>query len=120
MTTRSPNLRLREHNTQFDKVAGKVVEATGQEWILKEFCAVEDTYNAESAFFIIDRALELGGSYYLTYHRWARKDQVLKAYPQMPEFLRLKKKYDPEERFQSDWYRHYREMFKNKLASARQ
>lgn len=61
---------------------------------------------------IIDRALEHGGSYFLTYHRWARKDQVLKAYPQMPEFLRLKKKYDPEERFQSDWYRHYREMFK--------
>ena len=51
MTTRSPNVRLREHNTQFDKVAGKVVKATGQEWILKEFCAVEDTYNAESAFF---------------------------------------------------------------------
>ena len=51
MTTRSPNVRLREHNTQFDKVVGKVVEATGQEWILKEFCAVEDTYNAESAFF---------------------------------------------------------------------
>ena len=51
MTTRSPNVRLREYNTQFDKVAGKVVEATGQEWILKEFYAVEDTYNAESAFF---------------------------------------------------------------------
>ena len=51
MTTRSPNVRLREHNTQFDKVACKVVEANGQEWILKEFCAVEDTYNAESAFF---------------------------------------------------------------------
>ena len=51
MTTRNPNVRLREHNTQFDKVVVKVVEATGQEWILKEFCAVEDTYNAESAFF---------------------------------------------------------------------
>jgi len=51
MTTRSPNVRLQEHNTQFDKVAGKVVETTGQEWILKEFCAVEDTYNAKSAFF---------------------------------------------------------------------
>ena len=51
MTTRSPNVRLQEHNTQFDKVVGKVVETTGQEWILKEFCAVEDTYNAESAFF---------------------------------------------------------------------
>jgi hypothetical protein len=42
---------LKEHNTQFDKAAGKIVEATGQEWILKEFFSVEDTYNAESAFF---------------------------------------------------------------------
>jgi len=64
---------------------------------------------------IIDRALQHGGSYFLTYHRWARKDQVLAAYPQMPEFLRLKKRYDPDERFQSDWYRHYREMFKDQL-----
>lgn len=64
---------------------------------------------------IIDRALEHGGSYFLTYHRWARKDQVLKAYPQMPRFLKLKKKYDPEERFQSDWYRHYKNMFKDQL-----
>jgi hypothetical protein len=29
----------------------------------------------------------------------------------VPEFLRLKKKYDPEERFQSDWYRHHKAMF---------
>lgn len=65
---------------------------------------------------IIDRALEHGGSYFLTYHRWARKDQVLKAYPQMPRFLRLKTQYDPDQRFQSDWYRHYREMFKDEIA----
>ena len=32
-----------------------------------------------------------------------------------PEFLRLKKRYDPEECFQSDWYRHYRAMFKDQL-----
>lgn len=51
MTTRSPQVRLKEHNTQYDKAAGKIVEATGQEWVLKEFFAVEDTYNAESAFF---------------------------------------------------------------------
>ena len=60
---------------------------------------------------IIDCALRLGGSYYLTYHRWARKDQVLQAYPQFPEFLRRKLQVDPEERFQSDWYRHYKAMF---------
>lgn len=51
MTSRSPQVRLKEHNTHLDKAAGKVVEATGQEWTLKEFFAVEDTYNAESAFF---------------------------------------------------------------------
>ncbi|MGE0405144.1 MAG: FAD-dependent oxidoreductase [Candidatus Korobacteraceae bacterium] len=65
---------------------------------------------------LIARALEHDGSYYLTYHRWATREQVLKAYPQMPAFLRLKKKYDPEERFQSDWYRHYRQMFADTLS----
>jgi len=60
---------------------------------------------------LIDRALELGGSYFLTYHRYARKDQVLAAYPQFPAFLALKLKYDPQERFTSEWYRHYKKMF---------
>ena len=67
---------------------------------------------------IIDDALELDGSYYLTYHRWARKDQVLRAYPQFPEFLKLKLRYDPEERFQSEWYRHYKNMFASELGLA--
>jgi hypothetical protein len=40
---------------------------------------------------------------------------VERYYPQLAEFLRLKKKYDPEERFQSDWYRHYRAMFSESL-----
>lgn len=60
---------------------------------------------------LIDLAIRYGGSYYLTYHRWATRAQVEVCYPQFPEFLRLKRKHDPEERFQSDWYRHYREMF---------
>lgn len=51
MTTRNPEVRLNEHNAQFDKAAGKLVEATGKKWVIKEFFAVEDTYNAESAFF---------------------------------------------------------------------
>jgi FAD/FMN-containing dehydrogenase len=63
---------------------------------------------------LIDRALEFGGSYFLTYHRWARRDQVIKAYPQFPQFLALKKKYDPNQLFQSDWYRHYIGMFERK------
>lgn len=64
---------------------------------------------------LIERAIRRGGSYYLTYHRWATRAQVETCYPQLPEFLRLKKKYDPEERFQSEWYRHYRAMFADKL-----
>lgn len=64
---------------------------------------------------LIDRGIQHGGSYYLTYHRWATLKQVETCYPQFPEFLRLKKKYDPEERFQSDWYRHYKTMFADKL-----
>jgi len=60
---------------------------------------------------LIDRGREYGGSYFLTYHRWATRAQVLACYPQLPEFLALKRKYDPEERFQSEWYRHYRAMF---------
>lgn len=61
---------------------------------------------------LIDAGLERGGSYYLTYHRWARRDQVEAAYPQFREFLSQKLRHDPEERFQSDWYRHYRYMFR--------
>ena len=64
---------------------------------------------------IIDRAIEFGGRYYLTYHRWATRKQVETCYPQFVDFLRLKKKYDPQERFQSDWYRHYKTMFADKL-----
>ena len=45
----------------------------------------------------------------------ATRNQVESCYPQFGEFLRLKKKYDPEERFQSDWYRHYRTMFADSL-----
>jgi FAD/FMN-containing dehydrogenase len=60
---------------------------------------------------IIDRAIEHGGRYYLTYHRWATRKQVETCYPRFAEFLRLKKKYDPDERFQSDWYRHYKTLF---------
>ncbi len=64
---------------------------------------------------LIDLAIEFGGSYYLTYHRWATRTQVEACYPQFTEFLRLKGKYDPSETFQSDWYRHYKQMFAQAL-----
>ena len=60
---------------------------------------------------LIDFGIKHGGSYYPTYHKYATKRQVETCYPQFPEFLKLKRKYDPAEVFQSDWYRHYRKMF---------
>lgn len=60
---------------------------------------------------LIDLAIKRDGSYFLTYHRFARRDQVERSHPQLSEFLRLKRAFDPRERFQSDWYRFYRRMF---------
>lgn len=60
---------------------------------------------------LIDLARKRQGSYYLTYHKYATREQIDDCYPQLNEFLQLKRKYDPDERFQSNWYRHYRTMF---------
>lgn len=60
---------------------------------------------------LIDSAIKYGGSYYLTYHRYALKEQVLACYPEFPEFLKLKTQYDPAHVFRSDWYQFYVNMF---------
>jgi FAD/FMN-containing dehydrogenase len=64
---------------------------------------------------LIDLARERGGSYYLTYHRWASREQVEACHPRMVEFLRAKQRFDPEGRFQSDWWRHHRALFADQL-----
>ena len=58
---------------------------------------------------LIDLAISFGGSYYLTYHRFATPAQLQACYPDARSFLARKLVRDPEERFQSDWYRHYRD-----------
>jgi len=50
ITIRPPEIRLAEHNYNFEKPAGKIVEVTGQEWSLKTYIAVPDPYWAEKAF----------------------------------------------------------------------
>jgi FAD/FMN-containing dehydrogenase len=70
---------------------------------------------AEAFRGLIDLALQRGGSYFLTYHRWARRDQVEAGHPKLRELLRRKRELDPQERFQSDWYCHYRKMFAEDL-----
>ena len=60
---------------------------------------------------LIDLAIAASGSYYLTYHKFAKPDQVMTCYPRFKEFLALKRRFDPGERFQSEWYRYYRKLF---------
>ena len=56
---------------------------------------------------LIDRAAALRGSYFLTYHRFATRQQVLACHPRFPDFLRRKRALDPGELFKSNWYRHH-------------
>ena len=56
---------------------------------------------------LIDMAKRRGGSWFLTYHTFGTRSQLLQCYPELPEFLRLKRRYDPNERFRSEWYRHH-------------
>lgn len=63
-------------------------------------------FNARNAFTrLIDHAIGHGGSYYLTYHRFARRDQLLACHPGLRAFLTAKRRMDPQWVFQSDWYR---------------
>jgi FAD/FMN-containing dehydrogenase len=52
-----------------------------------------------------DLALERGGTFYLTYHRWASRAQLEAGYPRLAELLAAKERHDPDGRFQSEWYR---------------
>lgn len=60
---------------------------------------------------LIDIGLRHGGSFYPAYHRHALRRQMDVCFPQFQEFLKLKRKYDPTEVFQSDWYKHYKSMY---------
>jgi len=68
----------------------------------------QDGLNAAANSFrrLIDLAITFGGSYYLTYHRFAAPEQLKRCYPQIFAFLDLKQKYDPDNLFVSDWFHH--------------
>ncbi len=54
----------------------------------------------------ITKALELGGSFYLPYRLHYNKEQLLKAYPMAEKWISLKKKYDPQIIFDSNFFQH--------------
>lgn len=66
----------------------------------------EETMQALSRA-LIDIADSVGGRYYLTYRLHATREQFERAYPQAAEFFAAKRRYDPQERFQSKFYRLY-------------
>ena len=49
-TTRLPQERLVEHNSDYSKHAGRIVKETGQKWELKTYIAVPDPIWAEAVF----------------------------------------------------------------------
>ncbi len=52
-----------------------------------------------------DLAIAEGGSFYLTYHRWATGRQLLAAHPSLPAVLRDRARFDPDGTFDSAWAR---------------
>jgi FAD/FMN-containing dehydrogenase len=74
-----------------------------------ERAAVDRTAAAFRA--LNDAAIALGGSFYLTYHRFATRDQIEACYPNFREFLRRKQVLDAGGMFTSDWHRHHVKLF---------
>jgi FAD/FMN-containing dehydrogenase len=56
---------------------------------------------------LIDRALALGGSYYLPYRLHATADQLRSAYPRLDDFIAAKRKFDPKIRFRNAFWDTY-------------
>jgi len=56
---------------------------------------------------LINEAIALRGTYYLPYRLHATQEQLFKAYPAAKDFFDLKKKYDPQELFQNQFYKAY-------------
>jgi hypothetical protein len=56
---------------------------------------------------IIAAALRHDGRYYLPYRLHATLEQFNEAYPQAKKFFELKRKYDPDELFQNEFYLKY-------------
>lgn len=63
---------------------------------------------------LIDLAADMGGSYFLTYHRWATPEQLERCYPRAHEFFAAKRRLDSRGIFDSDWHRHYAPHFSTK------
>jgi FAD/FMN-containing dehydrogenase len=56
---------------------------------------------------LIDASIACGGRHYLPYRLHATRDQLLRAYPRAAAFFASKRRYDPDEVFQNQFYSKY-------------
>lgn len=56
---------------------------------------------------MVDAVLSVGGTYYLPYQNHPTREQFLEAYPRAEEYFALKRRLDPELRFQNLLWYHY-------------
>lgn len=61
---------------------------------------------------VISTANFLKGRFYLPYRLHYTKDQLIKSYPNIEAWLNLKKKHDPTEVFDSNFYQHIKNLVK--------
>lgn len=58
---------------------------------------------------VIDDVLAMDGTFYLPYRLYYRFDQFSQAYPMYQDFMDLKRQYDPDERFSSQFWEYISE-----------
>lgn len=56
---------------------------------------------------LIDATLKLDGTFFLPYQLYFTKEQLVKAYPSINSFFKLKRKYDPNLLFMNNFYARY-------------
>jgi T5orf172 domain len=78
VTIREPEIRLKEHNSNYAELAGQIAKATGKKWELKEFHAVPDPYWAEAVFWATTPFADIPYRYGVEIERMSR-DQVQKS-----------------------------------------
>lgn len=57
---------------------------------------------------LVDAVMQLKGTFYLPYQRYATREQVHAVYPQFSKLNKLKSKYDPGDLFMNQFYSTYR------------
>ena len=68
-----------------------------------------ETDHARMTRQLIERVLDIGGTYYLPYRPHASQDQLLKGYPRVEEFVARKRELDPTGVFKNGFWDTYLE-----------